>query len=387
MRDLQFTVDNHLTLLHGGAAYFPALIEAIDAARTEIFFETYIFSPDATGTLVLNALVRAAARGVQVHVITDWIGTGPNLTKLLDREFQVGGVLHRSFNSWFRRGVARSHRKLCVIDLQYAFVGGLNIIDDLRYDYNVKLTLPAPRWDFAVQVEGPLVGLIHQEAEAQWERIGKMPLYARFEMYRDMRTKRKITIAKVALAGFVVRDNFRNRRTIQRAYLRAIGNARKSVLLATPYFAPGRKFLNALATAAARGVEVTLLIGAGEFRVQDAVANAFYPKLLKSGATVYEFSKTQMHGKVAVIDDEWATVGSSNCDGLSLFLNHEANVVVRDADFARELRKHIEDGVAQSVAIRQEDFSNIPWYKRLWHSAAYLLYKAVLRTITLGDYS
>jgi cardiolipin synthase len=102
---------------------------------------------------------------------------------------------------------------------------------------------------------------------------------------------------------------------------------------------------------------------------------------------VYEFSKTQMHGKVAVIDGEWATVGSSNCDGLSLFLNHEANVVVRDADFARELRKHIQDGIAQSVAIRQEDFSNIPWYKRLWHNAAYLFYKAVLRTITLGDYS
>lgn len=387
MRDVQFTADNHLTLLHGGDDFFPALIAAIDEARTEVYFETYIFSPDDTGRQVLDALKRAAARGVQVHVITDWIGTGPGLTGLLDQEFAEAGVRHRSFNPWFRRGVTRSHRKICVADRKCAFVGGMNIIDDLRYDYNVKLMLPAPRWDFAVQVEGPLVGMIYLEAEAQWERVGKMPLYARFEMYRDMRTKRKFAIAKMALAGFVVRDNFRNRRTIQRAYLRAIGTARKSIVLATPYFAPGTKFRAALERAAARGVKVTLLIGSGEFWIQDAVASAFYPKLLESGAKVYEFSKTQLHGKVAVIDDEWATVGSSNCDGLSLFLNHEANVVVRDEVFARELRTHIEDGISQSVEILQEDFGHIPWYKRLWHGMAYLCYKAVMRTITLGDYS
>lgn len=387
MRDVQFTANNHLTLLHCGAAYFPALLAAIDEARTEIYFETYIFSPDETGALVLNALIRAANRGVEVHVITDWVGTGRKMTKQLDTTFRAGGVHHRTFNPWFRRGIARLHRKLCVIDRQVAFVGGLNIIDDLRYDYNVKLALPAPRWDFAVRVEGPLVGMIHHEAEAEWGRTGKMPLYARFEMYREMRTKRRFSIAKTALAGFIVRDNLRNRMTIQRAYLRAIGGARKSVLLATPYFAPGRKFRRALAMAASRGVDVTLLIGSGEFWIQDAVANSFYPKLLKSGVKVYEFSKTELHGKVAVVDEDWATVGSSNCDGLSLFVNHEANVVVRDPALARELRAHIQDGIAQAVAIQPEDFDNISWYRRLWHGAAYLLYKALMRTFTPGDYS
>lgn len=387
MRDVQFTADNQLTLLHCGAEYFPSLIAAIDEARTDVFLETYIFSPDDTGLQVIEALRRAVARGVHVHVITDWIGTGPKVGKLLDARFAALGIRHRTFNPWFRRGFTRSHRKVCVVDRRIAFVGGLNVIDDLRYDYNVKVLLPAPRWDFAVQVEGPLVGLIHDEAEAQWDRIGRMPLLARFEMYREMHVKRRFSIAKTALAGFVVRDNLRNRRTIQRAFLRAIGNSRRRVLLATPYFAPGRKFRTALALAAARGVEVTLLIGSGEFRIQDAVASSFYPKLLRSGVKVYEYNKTQLHGKVAVIDGDWATVGSSNCDGLSLFLNHEANVVVRDKAFAHTLADHIKDGMDQATEIRLQDFDNTPWYKRLWHGAAYVIYKAVMRTITLGDYS
>ena len=131
------------------------------------------------------------------------------------------------------------------------------------------------------------------------------------------------------LAAFVVRDNLRNRRTIQRAYLQAIGRAKNSVLLANPYFAPGHKFRKALAQAAQRGVEVTLLIGVGEIWLQDMVARSFYPKLLGSGVQVIEYRKTQLHAKVAVVDDDWATVGSSNCDGLSLFLNQEANMVVQ----------------------------------------------------------
>ncbi|WP_236422640.1 phospholipase D-like domain-containing protein, partial [Escherichia coli] len=109
-----------------------------------------------------------------------------------------------------------------------------------------------------------------------------------------------------------------NRSTIQKAYLQALGRARHSVLLATPYFAPGRKFRKALAHAARRGVQVTLLIGVGEFKIQDAVAHSFYPKLLLDGVRVVEYRKTQLHAKVAVVDDDWATVGSSNCDGLSL---------------------------------------------------------------------
>jgi cardiolipin synthase len=134
-------------------------------------------------------------------------------------------------------------------------------------------------------------------------------------------------------------------------------------------------------------VDVTLLLGVGQFQLQDAVAHSFYPKLLKSGVKVVEYQKTQLHGKVAVVDDEWSTVGSSNFDGLSLFVNQEANIVVKDAQFAQELRKHIRHGAVDGVPVRLEDFVGIPWYRRAWYGAAYLLYKSILRVITLGKYT
>ena len=379
--------DNHLTLLHSGREFFPELIKQINRAQTEIYFETYIFYPDEVGRAVMRALQLAASRGVVVHVITDWIGTGIRLCRLLKREFEKAGVHFRVFNPWFYRGLARQHRKICVIDHQQAFVGGINILDDFRYDFSKKQRfLTAPRWDFAVQVEGPILNLIQQEAEAFWERVGRLQIRSHLRQYRTS-FKRKVAIAKVSLAGFVVRDNFRNRRTIQRAYLRAMGRARREIVLATPYFAPGRKFRAALISAAERGVKVTLLIGIGEFWWQDAVAQSFFPKLLKSGVRIHEYRKTQLHGKVAVIDDAWATVGSSNCDGLSLFINHEANVIVRDTQFAETLREQIFRGVADAEEIYHDDFNRMPWYQRFWHGTAHLIYRFIMRTVTWGDYN
>jgi cardiolipin synthase len=386
MRSVEFVAHNHVQLLCGGAEYFPALIAAIDDARYEIYLETYIFTLDQTGEQVKQALVRAAGRGVKVNVITDWLGTGHRQSLQLNRELRAGGVNHRIFNSWFRRGITRTHRKLCMIDRHLAFLGGLNINYDHVSDDGFNTPLPVPRWDFGVRVSGPLVLSILREAQTQWRLLNGLGLRDRWELFRERRRPQHMAQQGPALAAFVVRDNLRNRRTIQRAYLKALGGARKSALLANPYFAPGRKLRDGLAAAARRGVKVTLLIGVGQFRIQDAVAHSFYPKLLKSGVKVVEYRKTQLHGKVAVIDDEWATVGSSNWDGLSLLVNQEANVVVRDQTFALSLREHIERAVAEGVHVRLEDFANVPWYERAWYGMAYWIYRVMLRLITLGRY-
>jgi len=134
-----------------------------------------------------------------------------------------------------------------------------------------------------------------------------------------------------------------------------------------------------------RGVKVTLLLGVGQFYMQDAVAHSFYPKLLKAGVRIVEYTKTQLHAKVAVIDDEWATVGSSNYDGLSLFVNQEANVVVSDVDFAATLRNEIEVGLREGRLVQLQDFLHSPWYKRLWYGTAFLMYRGIIRIITLGQ--
>jgi cardiolipin synthase len=384
MRNLSYVANNDITLLETGFAFFPALIEAIDGAKYDILFETYIFAEDQTAASVQAALIAAARRGVKVRVVVDWFGTGHRVATRLGIAFAEGGVHYRVFNPWFRRGSARSHRKIAVIDRQVAFVGGINVNDDMLCDYDPRQALPAPRWDFAVQVRGPLVAQIHREAQAQWARVGHMNLLRRIELYREMRKQPAPQGDRPMQAGFVVRDNLRNRHMIQRAYLHALGHAKDSVLLANPYFAPGRKLREALAQAAQRGVDVRLLIGVGEFRLQDAVAHSFYPKLLAAGVKIYEYRKTQLHAKVAVIDDDWATVGSSNCDGLSLFVNQEANVVVKDAQFARSVRARVELGIAEAVQIVGKDFEQLGWARRTSYEIAYLLYKLAMRVFAIG---
>ena len=384
MHSVNYVGHNQVGLLESGQALFPAMIAAIDGARQDIHFETYIFGADATGLSVRAALVRAAGRGVKVRVVTDWFGTGRRQAKLLGQAFAEAGVFYRAFNPWFRRGVTRTHRKIVVVDRKVAFVGGININDDMLRDYRPHEPLPAPRWDFAVQVNGPLVAQIHRETQAQWARVGHLGFVRRLSLLREMRERPLPAGLAPMQAGFVVRDNLRNRRTIQRAYLHALGRARHSVLLANPYFAPGRKFREALSHAAQRGVEVRLLIGVGEFWLQDMVARSFYPKLLDCGVQVIEYRKTQLHAKVAVIDEDWSTVGSSNCDGLSLFLNQEANVVVKDAQFARTMRAHIERGMADGVAIHADHFAHVGRFRRLGYGAAYFLYRVTMRIFTIG---
>lgn len=387
MRKLNFVGGNDVRLLHCGAEYFSTLIADIDQAQRDVYLETYIFSSDPTGLQVQAALERAARRGVTVRVIADWLGSGDRQSALLLETFTGSGVEFRSFNPWFRRGLARTHRKICVVDQKAALVGGLNINDDMLSDDDAARPLEFPRWDFAVRVTGPLVNQIHLEIYAQWLRLGKLALKSRLQLLLDLREEGPEGLHEPSLATFIVRDNLRNRTTIQRAYLHALGLARKKAILANPYFAPGRKFRRALISAAARGVDVTLLIGVGQFHLQDAVAHSYYPKLMKYGVKIVEYRRTQLHAKVAVVDQEWATVGSSNFDGLSLFVNQEANVVIRDAEFVQELTRHLERGVADGVPIAVADYNNQPWYKRAWYGTAYLIYRGLMRIVTLGGYA
>ncbi len=388
MRAASYSHGNHLTLLHRGSEFFPALIAACDSAQSEIYLETYIFAFDDTGLQVKAALLRAAARGVSVQVLVDWLGTGRENIARLRRDFEPAGIHFAAFNPWFRRGMSRMHRKLVVIDRRTAFLGGLNINDDNISDDDWATPLPAPRWDFAVNIVGPLVTAVLSEARRQWQRTMPRPLMTRIGVLREsVRARQALRAVRVEEAALVVRDNLRNRRAIQRALLQALGHAHDSALLVTPYFAPGRKMRKALVHAAQRGIDVTLLIGVGQFAMQDAVAQSFYPRLIRAGVKIVEYRRTQLHGKVAVVDDDWATVGSSNFDGLSLFVNHEANIIVRDARFTSSLREYILRGVAEGVAVTADDVARLSLPRRMWNRFSYGLYRAVLQVLTLGSYT
>jgi cardiolipin synthase len=387
MSTASYSRSNHLSLLHRGAEFFPALIHAIDAAHEEIYLETYIFAIDDTANQVKAALIQAAVRGVAVHVLVDWLGTGKSKVTALMTEFERAGVQFAAFNPWFQRGVARTHRKIVVIDRRLAFLGGLNINDDLISDDDSGMRLPAPRWDFAVSIIGPLVDDIHAEVATQWKRQSSQTLRRRLGHIRQWYASRLSVQWQVAEAALVVRDNLRNRVAIERQLLQALGRAHHSAVLVTPYFAPGRKLRRAMLHAASRGVDITLLIGVGQFVMQDAVAQSFYPRFIHAGIRLVEYRATQLHAKAAVVDDAWATLGSSNFDGLSLFVNHEANIIVRDANFSMVLRDTIARGVAEGTIITAEDVAQFSWLRRVGNRLAYLLYRAVLKIITAGRYT
>jgi cardiolipin synthase len=183
-----------------------------------------------------------------------------------------------------------------------------------------------------------------------------------------------------ARAALVLRDNFRNRTRIERAYRRAIGQARREVIIANAYFVPGRKLRTALVSAARRGVKVQLLLqGRYEYFLQYYAARPVYGALLQAGVEIHEYSPSFLHAKVAVVDGHWATVGSSNLDPLSLLLAREANVMVEDAAFAQDLRQRLADAIAQSGRVMDAaQFAARPWYRRALEGVALGVMRALL---------
>ncbi|VVD78868.1 cardiolipin synthetase [Pandoraea eparura] len=380
---LPFSRDNDLTLLYLGQRYFTALVAAIDRATREVVLETYIFEADAAGQQVADALNRAALRGVAVRVILDGIGTSRRLPFLAD--WRESGVMHRIYNPrlFGKFGFSRTHRKLAVIDHAVAFVGGINIIDDDNAGGGARMD--DPRWDFAVQCCGPVVAEISIAFHIQWLRLAPGYLGTPFR-HRRRGQRGRMHAPYAGQAAFVARDNLHNRRSVEKAYLMALGRARHEVWLANPYFVPGRRLRRALTQAAKRGVAVHLLIGRNEFRLLDTAVPWLYAKLLDAGVRIGEYDVRQLHGKVAVVDDVWATVGSSNLDALSLFLNHEANVVVLDDPLVIELRDHIRQAFAEARLIDPARYGERSRWRRFRQWAAYRLYRLVMRLLTRGKY-
>lgn len=350
----RFLPGNAVELLRSGREYFPALIDAIAAAQHEVWIETYIFADDVAGNRVADALVAAAQRGVTVRVLVDGWGARHFLTPTLQDRLRDGGVRLQKYRPevapWQFRShrMRRLHRKLAQIDGTEAFVGGINIIDDM----NTPGHKP-PRVDFAVRVRGPLLGLIVPAMHRLWEIVQLFE----FEGDRADRADEDEESLYVAHAGdttakFIVRDNLRHRRDIERAYLAAIRTAHGEIIIASAYFFPGIRFRRELIAAAGRGVQVTLLLQARvEYRLLHYASRALYGQMIDAGIAIQEYSRSFLHAKVAVVDDRWATVGSSNIDPYSLLMAREANVVVRDPLFATGLRnelvKMIDEGAAR----------------------------------------
>jgi cardiolipin synthase len=369
-RGVELVPGNRLRLLQNGAEYFPALIAAIDAARAEVHLETYIFNVDPSANAVRDALIRAARRGVQVRLLIDGVGSRELSADWLE-ELKTAGISVLAYrplagSGWRSnpRSLRRLHRKLAVIDARIALVGGMNLIDDFE-----PVRFDTPRLDFSVEVQGPLLHGIHQSVRRLWQMVALTQLQP---------DRRKATIEPSwptdgrMRAAYVVRDNFAHRRDIERVYLAALALARDEILIANAYFLPGRRFRNLLKKAAARGVRVSLLVqGHTDHPFFQTAARALYRDLLAAGVHIHEYQASELHAKVAVVDRHWATVGSSNIDPFSLLLAREANIVVEDTRFARDLEHRLHRAISQSVPLDPADWKRRPWPRRMLSWLAY----------------
>lgn len=332
-RKSRWTGGNHVDLLENGEAYFPAVFDAIRRAEHEVLLETFIIFEDKVGQELGAVLLQAAQRGVRVDALIDGFGSA-DLSASFVTPLLAAGVRLRTFDPSMRvfglriNLLRRMHRKLVVVDGRAAFVGGINYSADHLADFGTMA-----KQDYAVRLQGPIVDEIRRFALASIERS---PLSVHDERGRTQLPPSAPT--GDAQAIFIRRDNHEHRSDIERHYRAAIRSARKRVLIANAYFFPGYRLLHELRRAARRGVTVQLILqGEPDVPIARAAASLLYEQLLRDGVQIHEYCERPMHGKVAVVDDDWATVGSSNLDPLSLTLNLEANVVIRDASFAATL--------------------------------------------------
>ncbi|MBI5329050.1 MAG: cardiolipin synthase ClsB [Betaproteobacteria bacterium] len=369
---------NRLTLLENGEAYFPALVAALDSARIEAHVETYLFRADASGMAVVRSLMRAARRGVVARLLMDGFGSR-GLSAVLLAELRTAGVEVLFFRPELgalrirRSRLRRMHRKLAVVDARVAFVGGINLIDDLN-----GRNLAAPRLDYAVQVEGPLVADIHAAARRLWLQVG----WSRLGLRRgeDAWLKPVIQPAGAQRAELCMRDALHHRHSIESAYLEAIQHARQEIFLANAYFLPGLRFRRALVEAARRGVRVVLIMqGQTDHPLFRAATRALYRHFLENGIEIFEYHASELHAKVAVVDGYWATVGSSNIDPFSLRLAREANVMVHDREFAQHLMASLETAQSRGAhRVHRMVWRRISWPVRLGSWLAYGLVRVLM---------
>ena len=357
---------NRVRLLENGEAFFPAVFDSIRAARQEVLLETFIVWEDKVGWELHAALLEAVRRGVQIDVLVDGFGSW-ELTPKFTRPLLEAGVRLRVFDQAPRflgkraNVLRRMHRKIVVVDGQRAFVGGINYSGDHLADFG-----PEAKQDYAVQLEGPIVEDIRRFAV---EAIGKSSRHAAHAAAPAPSAPEPAARAPAAPgaraagpveerpagplearaagpveARFVTRDNVRHTNDIEREYRAAIRLATRRVLIANAYFFPGYRLLRELRHAARRGVDVQLILqGEPDMPIVQTAARLLYDHLQRDGVQIHEYRKRPLHGKVAVIDDDWSTVGSSNLDPLSLSLNLEANVVLRDAGVASRLAGRLLD--------------------------------------------
>jgi cardiolipin synthase len=336
------------------------MLAAIRGAREYVHLETYILVADRTGRRFAEALIERARAGVDVRLLYDALGA-IGLPSAYLAELHAAGVRTAEYNPvapWRPRFALnqRDHRKILVVDGRCGFTGGLNISDDYA-----PVEDGGVGWhDMHCRLEGPAVAELARLFRRTWIKCGGdvYPL-------REARAEEIVALPESAFARIIGNEGRRKRTPIRRVYLHAIRRARSTISITNAYFIPDRGIRRALVNAVKRGVQVRVVVpSTSDVPAVQWATRHLYAHLIKAGVRVYEWAGRMMHAKTAVIDDVWATVGSSNLDHRSLKVNLEVVAIVIDRVFGRRMAEQAVLDIAESREVDLEVWGKRPWWHR-----------------------
>jgi cardiolipin synthase len=362
---------NRVTLLHDGEQTFPAMLEAIQAAKREILLEMYWFASDAVGRQFAHALAAKAEGGVKVRVIYDAVGSVQSDRRMFARLREAGCEVeeYNPIAPWrarFRIGVVnnRDHRKLLVVDRKVGFTGGVNLGDEWA-----PVSAGGAGWrDDTIRIEGPAAEQMCDIFDYGWLRI----VEPQTVVQPEFRPPVDPGDGKGSRVRVLANHYFRERRAIRQAYLRRINDAQRSVCIANSYFVPDRQIRRVLSHAVERGVEVRVIVpGESDVPAVRHAAQRLYGRLLRAGIQLYEWQGSILHSKTAVVDGRWCTVGTYNLDSRSLRFNLEVVAAVEDAAVAGAMEDRFNEDLLHTNPISYERWRRRPLYVRMLDSFFY----------------
>jgi cardiolipin synthase len=351
---------NRVTLFTDGPAFYPAMLEAIKAAKRSINMECYIFEYGRIGREFVEALSERARNGVNVTVVVDAIGSFSLWGRPVAR-LRAAGVRIKSYQAlrWYsiHRINNRTHRELLIVDGVTAFAGGAGVADWWLYPTGGR---KRPWRDTMARIEGPIVAALQGVAAENWlECCGEIltgpDYFPTLERSGDT-------------TAFVVKSSPADRATASRVTFQLlIEGADESVRISTPYFLPDRAFRRALAGMAQRGVKLTVIVPGGhtDQRWVRLASRRMWGQLLEAGIRIFEYQPAMIHAKVLIVDDQWTVIGTTNLDNRSFEHNDEINVAMHDPAVAARLLQDYERDLADSTEMTLERWRRRPVWEKI----------------------
>jgi cardiolipin synthase len=358
---------NKVEIFTNGDRFYPAMLEAIRAAKETINMECYIFKKGEIGNQFVEVLCERARAGVRVTIVMDAIGSFGAFRKLR-KPLRAAGARVKAYQrfKWYRlsRLNNRTHRELMVIDGTVAFLGGAGIADWWAKPMHGK-----PMWrDMMARVEGPVVSDIAGILAENWlECCGE--ILTGPETYKPHR--------KVGdVAAFAIKSSPADRSTASRALFQTlIEGANERIVIATPYFLPDKAFRNAIRRTVDRGVQMTVIVpgAATDQKWVRLASRRLYGQLLGGGVRIFEYEAGMTHLKALIIDDLWAVIGTTNLDNRSFEHNDEVNIAFRDPDVAARIMRDLTADMARSREIERSTWHRRPSWEKLIGTVAWIL--------------